>query len=81
MYVLVPHDDTIDLSKHVNHTVRVTGASTAPMTTAPLAGRSAEASPVGGATAPAGATGTAFDTSNLPSLAVTTLAMVSANCR
>ncbi len=81
MYVLMAHDDKVDLSKHVNHTVRVTGASTAPMTTAPLAGRSPEAAPVGGATAPAGATGTAFDTSNLPTLAVTTLAMVSASCK
>jgi len=81
MYVLVPTDDTIDLAQHVNHTVRVTGASTAPMTTAPLAGRSPEAVPVGGVTAPAGATGTAFDTSNLPTLVVTTVAMVSATCK
>lgn len=81
MYVLVAHGETLDFSKHVNHTVRATGATTAPMTTAPLAGRSPEAAPVTGATAPAGATGTPFDTTNLPTLAVTTLAMVSSTCQ
>lgn len=80
-YVLVGHDDKVDLSKHVNHTVRVTGTSTASLTTAPLAGRSPEAAPVGGVTAPPGATGTAFDTSNLPTLTVTTLTMLSTTCK
>lgn len=81
MYVLVPRDASLDLAAHVNHTVRVTGASTAPQTTAPLAGRSPNAVPVPGDTAPPGATGTAFDTSNLPTLAVTSLAMVATTCK
>lgn len=81
IYVLVPHGDSIDLAAHVNHMVRVTGASTAPQTTSPLAGRSPEALPVPGDTAPAGATGTPFDTSNLPTLAVTAVAMVASTCR
>lgn len=81
MYVLVPHDAAMDLATHVNHTVRVTGASTAPQTTAPLAGRSPNAVPVPGDTAPPGATGSAFDTSNLPTLAVTSLAMVASTCK
>jgi hypothetical protein len=81
MYVLRSEGDTTDLSKHVNHAVRVTGATTAPMTTAPLAGRSPEATPVTGAAAPPGATGTPFDTTNLPTLVVTNLVMVSATCQ
>lgn len=80
MYVLRTEGTETDLSAHLNHTVRVTGATTAPMTTAPLAGRSTEATPVAGATAPVGATGTGFDTANLPTLVVTTIAMVSATC-
>ena len=81
MYVLMAHAGAVDFAPHLNHIVRVTGASTAPMTTAPLAGRSPEAAPVGGDTAPPGATGTIFDTSNLPTLTVTTLAIVSSSCR
>lgn len=82
MYVLVAREgDAQDFASHLNHMVRVTGSSTAPMTTAPLAGRSSEASPVTGTTAPVGATGTAFDTTNVPTLAVTTLAMVASTCR
>lgn len=80
MYVLRTEGAAMDLTAHLNHTVRVTGATTAPMTTAPLAGRSPEATPVSGATAPPGATGTRFDTANLPTLVVTTLTMVSATC-
>ncbi len=70
MYVLRTEGTATDLAAHVNHAVRVTGATTAPMTTAPLAG----------ATAPPGATGTRFDNANLPTLVVTTIAMVSATC-
>ena len=81
MYVLRPHSDAITLDKHLNHTVRVTGATTAPMTTAPLAGRSPEATPNPAPTGPPGSTGTPFDTSNLPTLTVTTLAMVADSCR
>lgn len=81
MYVLRTEGTTVDFAPHVNHTVRVTGATTAQMTSAPLAGRSSEATPVPGSTAPAGATGTAFDTTNLPTLAVTTLAMVATTCK
>jgi hypothetical protein len=80
MYVLRTEGTSVDLSQHLNHGVRVTGATTAPMTTAPLAGRSPEATPIAGATAPAGATGTVFDTANLPTLVVTSLTMVSATC-
>ena len=80
MYVLRTEGTATDLAAHLNHTVRVTGATTASMTTAPLAGRSPEATPVAGATAPPGATGTRFDTANLPTLVVTTIAMVSATC-
>ena len=69
------------LDKHVNHIVRVTGATTAPMTTSPLAGRSPEATPNPAATAPPGSTGTVFDTANLPTLTVTTLSMVAQSCR
>ena len=81
MYVLRPDSDAMALDKHVNHIVRVTGATTAPMTTSPLAGRSPEATPNPAATAPPGSTGTVFDTANLPTLTVTTLAMVAQSCR
>ncbi len=80
MYVLRTESATMDLTEHLNHTVRVTGATTGPLTTAPLAGRSPEATPVAGATAPPGATGTRFDTANLPTLVVTTVTMVSSTC-
>lgn len=51
MYVLRTEGAAMDLTAHLNHTVRVTGA-----------------------------TGTRFDTANLPTLVVTTLTMVSATC-
>ncbi|MEP7116864.1 MAG: hypothetical protein ABI880_04750, partial [Acidobacteriota bacterium] len=81
LYVLAAHGESVDFAKHLNHLVRVTGATTAPLTTAPLAGRSPQAVPVNGTVAPAGATGTAFDTTNVPTLSVTTLSMVAATCR
>ena len=81
MYVLRPHNEAIDLTKHVNHLVRVTGATTAPKTTAPVAGRSPYATPDSAPASPPGSTGTVFDTANLPTLTVTTLAMVATSCR
>lgn len=82
MYVLVARDgDPQDFATHLNHMVRVTGTSTTKVTTAPLAGRSPEASPVTGTTAPVGATGTPFDTTNVPTLTVSTLTMVASTCR
>ena len=78
MYVLVAQDgDAADFADYLNHMVRVTGVSAAPMITPPLAGRSPDTPRVAGAHAPVGATGTI----NVPRLAVTTLAMVSSTCR
>lgn len=81
MYVLRAQGSTVNLDAHLNTRVRVTGATTAPMTTAPLAGRSPEATPNPAPTGPPGSTGTAFDTANLPTLAVTTLVAVGGTCR
>jgi hypothetical protein len=81
MYVLRTQADKIDLAAHLNQRVRVTGATTAPMTTAPLAGRSPEATPNPAPTGPPGSTGTPFDTANLPTLAVTTLVKLDGTCR
>ena len=81
-YVLVAREgEGPDFAPHLNHMVRVTGTSTAPVTTAPLAGRSPEASPVTGTAAPVGATGTPFDTTNVPTLTVATLTMVASTCQ
>lgn len=80
-YVLTAKGADLNLSAHLNQSVRVTGATTAPLTTAPLSGRSTEATPVTGVTAPPGATGTAFDTANVPSLVVTALTVLSPQCR
>lgn len=72
----------------VNHHVRVTGTSTAMATTAPLAGRSPEATPYEApvATPTPGAstsspTGTAFDTANLPTLVVHGITSVASSCK
>lgn len=84
MYVLRSTDATpVALASLVNHKVRVTGSSTGPATTAPLAGRSPEATPYQApvATPGAGATGTPFDTTNLPTLVVTTITSVASTCR
>lgn len=81
MYVLRAQGSTVNLDAHVNTRVRVTGATTAPMTTAPLAGRSPEATPNPAPTGPPGSTGTAFDTANLPTLAVTALVAIEGACR
>jgi hypothetical protein len=81
MYVLRAQGTEINLDAHVNQVVRVTGASTGPQTTSPLAGRSPEATPNPGVSSVPGSTGTMFDTANLPTLAVTTLTVVAERCR
>jgi hypothetical protein len=81
MYVLRVQGTTVNLDAHLNKRVRVTGATTAPMTTAPLAGRSPEATPNPAPTGPPGSTGTPFDTANLPTLAVTALVSLDGACR
>lgn len=72
----------------IDHKVRVTGTSTAVATTAPLAGRSAEATPYEApvATPTPGAatstpTGTPFDTANLPTLVVHGITSVASSCK
>ena len=72
----------------IGHHVRVTGTTTAAATTAPLAGRSPEATPYDSpvATPSAGAsaptpTGTAFDTANLPTLVVHGITSVASSCK
>ena len=72
----------------IDHHVRVTGTTTAAATTAPLAGRSPEATPYeapvatpsAGASAPT-PTGTAFDTANLPTLVVHGITSVASSCK
>lgn len=82
MYILSPASGvSVDLARHLSHTVRVTGATTAPLTTDPLGGRSPEATPRPGTTAPPGSTGSLYDTTNLPTLAVTSLTLVATSCR
>jgi hypothetical protein len=81
MYVLRTQGEKVDLAAHLNQRVRVTGATTAPMTTAPLAGRSPEATPNPTPSAPPGSTGTMFDTANLPTLAVTAVVKIDGTCR
>lgn len=72
----------------VNHHVRVTGTSTAAATTAPLAGRSPEATPYEApvatptpGTTTSSPTGTAFDTANLPTLVVHGITSVASSCK
>lgn len=85
MYTLRSADDTpVELPSFVGHRVRVTGTSTGPMTTAPLAGRSPEATPYQAPVASpteTGATGTPFDSTNLPTLVVSTIASLASTCR
>ena len=80
MYVLRAESASVNLANHVNQRVRATGATTGPMTTAPLAGRSPEATPNPAPTGPPGSTGTLFDTANLPTLAVTALVALNGRC-
>jgi hypothetical protein len=72
----------------IDHKVRVTGTSTAVATTAPLAGRSPEATPYDApvATPTPGAatstpTGTPFDTANLPTIVVHEITSVASSCK
>ena len=81
LYVLKAEAASIDLTQHVGRRVRVTGATTGPMTTAPLGGRSPEATPNPAPTGPPGSTGTPFDTANPPTLAVTALVRLEGACR
>jgi hypothetical protein len=81
MYVLRAEGTSVNLANHVNQRVRATGATTGPMTTAPLAGRSPEATPNPAPTGPPGSTGTVFDTANLPTLAVTALVALDGRCQ
>ena len=81
MYVLRAQGNSVTLANFVNMRVRATGATTAPMTSSPLAGRSPEATPNPAPTGPPGSTGTPFDTANLPTLAVTALVAIEGSCR
>lgn len=86
MYVLrSDDDDRVRFPSFVGHRVRVTGSTTAPSTTAPLAGRSPEATPyqapVATPSTTAGATGTPFDTANLPTLVVRSITSLVGACK
>lgn len=80
-YVLRTDQKSVDLATYVGRMVRVTGHSTAAMTTAPLAGRSPEATPNPAPAAAPGATGSDFDTANLPTLVVATITTIGAACK
>jgi len=73
------------LANFVNHRVKVEGTTTAGATTAPLGGRSPEATPyqapVATGSAGAGATGTPFDRANLPTIVVRTVTSLASTCR
>ena len=86
MYVLRSAPDAkIPLASYVNHRVKVEGTSTDRATSAPLAGRSPEATPyqapVATGSAGSGATGTPFDRANLPTLVARTVTSLAATCR
>jgi hypothetical protein len=86
MYVLrSTTQPPVPLDSFVNHRVKVEGTSTDGATSAPLAGRSPEATPyqapVATGSAGAGATGTPFDRTNLPTLVVTSVTSLAATCR
>ncbi|MCC6988057.1 MAG: hypothetical protein IT181_03610 [Acidobacteria bacterium] len=86
MYVLrTTTQPPVPLDGFVNHRVKVEGASTDGATSAPLAGRSPEATPyqapVATGSAGSGATGTPFDRTNLPTLVVTSITSLAATCR
>lgn len=75
----------IAFATFVNQRVKVEGTTTAAATSAPLAGRSPEATPypapvATGSTA-SSPTGTPFDRANLPSIEVGALTAVAATCR
>lgn len=76
----------IAFASFVNQRVKVAGTTTAGATSAPLAGRSPEATPypapaAAGSTAPGGATGTPFDRANLPTIVVSSMTSVAKTCR
>lgn len=86
MYVLrSDDDDRVRFPPFVGHRIRATGTTTAPSTTAPLAGRSPEATPyqapVATPSATSGATGTPFDTANLPTLVVRSITSLAETCK
>ena len=86
MYVLRSATDSkIPFASYVNHRVKVDGTSTDRATSAPLAGRSPEATPyqapVATGSAGSGATGTPFDRTNLPTLVVSTVTSIAATCQ
>jgi hypothetical protein len=86
IYVLRVADGvTLDLAAAANRKVRITGTSTAPSTSAPLAGRSPEATPYQAPVATPSdtsrATGTPFDTANLPTLVVQSMAVQPTTCQ
>jgi hypothetical protein len=86
VYVLrVADGATLDFGSAVNRKVRVVGTSTAPATTAPLAGRSPEATPYQAPVATpsdtARATGTPFDTVNLPTLVAKSMTVEGGACK
>jgi hypothetical protein len=86
MYVLrSTTQPPVPLDSFVNHRVKVEGTSTDKATSAPLAGRSSEATPyqapVTTGSAGSGATGTLFDRTNLPTLVVTSLTSLASTCR
>jgi hypothetical protein len=86
MYVLrSASEPPVLLDSFVNHRVKVDGTTTDRATTAPLAGRSPEATPyqapVGTGSAGAGPTGTPFDRTNLPTLAVSAMTSLASTCR
>lgn len=85
MYALRTTDEhPVSLPALVNHRVKVEGTSTAQATTAPLAGRSPEATPfpaaVATGSAGSGATGTPFDRANLPTIVVRTITSLATTC-
>jgi hypothetical protein len=86
MYVLRSAPEAkIPFASFVNHRVKVEGTSTDGATSAPLAGRSPEATPyqapVATGSAGSGATGTPFDRANLPTLVARTVTSLAATCR
>jgi hypothetical protein len=85
MYALRSGDTTpIAFASFVNQRVKVEGTTTAAATSAPLAGRSPEATPypapVASGSAPSEPTGTPFDRANLPTIVVRTLNAVAKTC-
>lgn len=86
MYVLrSTTQPAVPLESFVNHRVKVEGTSTDKATSAPLAGRSPEATPyqapVATGSAGSGATATPFDRANLPTIVVSAVTSLAATCR